>query len=101
MAKPKRDAITAEAAESLAIQALAFLASEPERLGQFLASTGIGPEQIRVAAREPLFLAGVLDHLASHEPLLIEFACEIGIDPTEISRAGAMLGQGSLDRNPP
>jgi Protein of unknown function (DUF3572) len=101
MAKPKRDVITAEAAESLAIQALAFLASEPERLGRFLASTGIGPEQIRVAAREPLFLAGVLDHLASYEPLLVEFASEIGIDPAEIARAGAMLGQGSLDRNPP
>src|SRR5262245_58106192 len=50
------------AAERLAIAALAFIAEEPERLGRFLALTGIGPESIRTAAHEPQFLLGVLDH---------------------------------------
>ena len=36
---------------------------EPEQLGRFLAATGIGPDQIRNAARDRSFLAGVLDHL--------------------------------------
>ena len=31
------------AAEALAVAALAFIAAEPERLGRFLAMSGIGP----------------------------------------------------------
>lgn len=95
MAISKRNAINTEVAESLAIQALAFLAADPERLGRFLAVTGIGPDEIRTAAREPHFLAGVLGHLASHEPLLIEFANQIDTDPAEVARACAILGHES------
>ena len=54
MAKGAR--ITRKIAESLAIQALGFMAGEPERLGAFLAATGIGPETIRKAAADPAFL---------------------------------------------
>ena len=78
-------------AEALAISALAFLASEPERFGVFLALTGIGPESIRQAAGEPHFLAGVLDHVASNEQLLVAFASEAGIDPADIARAQMAL----------
>ena len=62
----KRAAMTRESAELLAVQALTFLAGEPERLGRFLALTGIGPESLRTAAAEPGFLAGVLDHVAGN-----------------------------------
>jgi hypothetical protein len=89
-----------EAAEALAITALAFLAADPEHLGDFLAVTGIGPESIREAARDPGFLAGVLDHLAGHEALLIAFARAEGIAPTEVERARAALG-GGWDRDTP
>lgn len=74
-------------AEALAIAALTFLAAESERLGGFLALTGIGPESIRTAASEPHFLAGVLDHIASDEQLLLAFAREADIDPADVSRA--------------
>src|ERR1700757_1660107 len=63
-----------EAAEALAIQALSFIAEEPERLGAFLAASGIGPDAIREAADTPGFLAGVLDHMLSDESLLLAFA---------------------------
>jgi len=72
MAKTAR--ITRKIAESLAIQALGFMASDPERLGAFLAATGIGPEAIRLAAADPSFLAGVLDYVAADEPLLLAVA---------------------------
>ena len=84
-----------EAAETVAIQALSFIAAEPERLGQFLGITGIGPAQIREAAREPGFLAGVLDYLAGDERLLTEFARETDHDPITISQARHVLGGGS------
>ncbi len=62
------------AAAELAIAALTFIAQEPERLGRFLALSGIGPESLREAAREPDFLLGVLDYVVADEALLVEFA---------------------------
>src|SRR5712691_7170019 len=59
-----------QAAAELAVAALAFIAGEPDELGRFLALSGIGPESIRVAAREPGFLLGVLDHLVGDARLL-------------------------------
>jgi len=100
MPLPKRKSITAKAAESLAIQALAFLAADPERLGRFLAITGVGPQGIRAAAREPGFLAGVLAYLTGDERLLIEFATQLGMDPAEVARAGNMLAHGPKEQMP-
>src|SRR5882672_9143271 len=74
----QRLSMTAEAAETLAIQALTYIAGDGERLGRFLAVTGIGPAQIRAASSEPGFLLGVLDHLAGDERLLSGFAAETG-----------------------
>ena len=79
-------------AEVLAVQALSFIAADPERLGRFLAVSGIGPDQIRAAAREPHFLAGVLDHMAADERLLLAFAGQRGFDPGDIVRARQALG---------
>jgi hypothetical protein len=87
-------------AEALAVAALSFLASEPEHLGSFLAATGVGPDQIRLAARDPNFLSGVLDHFSSDEALLVAFAQHAGIDPTEVERARMVLG-GVWERDMP
>jgi hypothetical protein len=92
--------LTQEAAEELAIQALTFIAGDSERLGRFLAITGIGPAQIRAAAQEPGFLIGVLDHLAGDERLLSAFAAETGVDPAQIGKALAALG-GPWERDIP
>ena len=70
-AKPDRGT-----AEALAIAALTFIAEEPERLGRFLALSGIGPESLRAAACESGFLLGVLDYLTNDESLLIAFSTD-------------------------
>lgn len=80
-----------EAATSLAITALGFIAGEPERLSRFLALTGIGAESIRAAAREPNFLLGVLDYLASDESLLLAFANQNEIAPQQVAQAREVL----------
>jgi len=95
-----RSSLTQEAAEALAIQALTFIAGDSERLGHFLAATGIGPAEIRAAAREPGFLIGVLDHLAGDERLLTAFAAEAGVDPGDVGKAIAALG-GHWEREIP
>ena len=96
----KKDSARREAAEAMAVAALTYLANEPEALGGFLATTGIGPDQIRTAATDPEFLAGVLDYFLSDEPLLIALAkCE-DINPAEIQRARIALG-GVWERDLP
>ena len=76
-----------EAATELAVAALSFLAAEPERLERFLALTGLGPQSLRAAAREPSFLIGVLEHVAGDETLLLAFADEGEINPQDVARA--------------
>src|SRR5262249_48501450 len=88
----RRANLTREQAEGLAIQALAFIAGDGERLGRFLAVTGIGPAEIRTAAREPGFLIRVLDSMASGEQLIGAFAAEADWDPSDIERARVVLG---------
>src|SRR5689334_8212027 len=73
-----------EAAESLAVQALNFLAEDPARLGRFLALSGLEPGSIRAAAAESGFLAGVLAYLGQDESLLLAFASQAGVRPGEV-----------------
>jgi hypothetical protein len=77
----------------LAIQALAFIAEEPQALARFLEASGLSAVQIRSAARQPGFLAGVLDHMLADESLLLAFARSAGIDPAELARAANALGR--------
>src|SRR5476651_805176 len=93
--------LTQEAAEELAIQALTFIASDSERLGRFLAVTGIGPAEIRAAAREPRFLAGVLEFLVSDQRLAAEFATEAGYSPDDLAIAHIALGGDPWEREIP
>jgi len=87
----RRAQMTRELAETVAIQELSFIAQEPEQLGRFLALSGLGPDSIREAAREPNFLAGVLDHLAGDEKLLLAFAEQNEVDPELVLRARDIL----------
>jgi hypothetical protein len=88
-------------AEALAIQALGFVAADPELLPRFLAISGIEAQSIRQAAREPGFLAGVLQFIAAHEPTLMRFSEETGIPPQQVTAALRELpfGDDSHDRS--
>jgi len=101
MAKERRPHPAKPAAEALAVQALTFLAEEPERLGRFLAETGISPQAIRAAAQEPSFLAGVLGYILGDESLLIAFAGEAGVGPPEVARAHTALAGPAWEREVP
>ena len=83
--------IPAQDPEMLAINALTFLAEDPERLDRFLGMTGIDPSSLREAAQEPHFLGAVLAHLMSDEGLLLAFTAERQINPESIARARLRL----------
>ena len=90
-----------ENAEALAIRALGFVAADPELLPRFLAISGIEAGSVRQAAREPGFLAGVLQFIAAHEPTLMRFSEESGIPPQQVSAALRALpfGDDGHDRS--
>jgi hypothetical protein len=85
--KRRDPAAERQAAEALALRALAFLAEDSERLSRFLALSGIGPDELRSRAADPVLLGGVLDHLLSDERLLVAFAEANALRPEEPARA--------------
>ena len=89
MAKPAK--LTRALAEDMAVAALTFIAQDDERLGRFLALSGLEPGNLREAATEPSFLVGVLDYLSSDEALLLAFAANFQIDPTAVGTAQRLL----------
>jgi hypothetical protein len=90
---------TRDAAESIALSAFQFLASDGERLERFLAISGLDIEGLRSASRTPGFLSGVLDHFSSDEALLIAFAAEAGLPPEQVETARRTLAGGACDGN--
>lgn len=79
-------------AEETAIAVLVWLAGEPELMGRFLALTGLEAGNLREAATEPGFLAGVLGFLMAHEPTLMDFCAATGTRPETVVRAFHTLG---------
>ena len=86
-----------EQAEQIAISALGYLAEDPVRLDRFLALSGLNPQSLRAAAREPGFLAAVLDHVAGDERQMLEFAASLPCDPADIARARLVLRNDPAD----
>jgi hypothetical protein len=83
-----------EDAERIAILALGHLANDPEQLSRFLALSGMAPSDLRSAAGDPAFLAGVLEHFTNHEPSLLAFAEAAGLEPQAVADARTVLSGG-------
>ena len=86
--------------ETLALQALAFIAGDDDRLTRFLSLTGIEPTALRGMARDPAGLGAVLDYLLGWEPLLLEFAEAQELPPESIAAARRKLPGGANDYDP-
>lgn len=94
---PSRSSVQSQEAEILALQALAFLAADSERLERFLALTGLDPAELRHGATRPELLGAILDHLLNDESLLLIFAETQGISPEKINQSRHKLPGASLD----
>ena len=90
-----------QVAEIVAVQALSFIAGEPERLGLFLAESGIGPETLRTAATDPRFLANVLDFVMRDDATVKAFAAASELHPTNIAAARQALSDPAEERDMP
>ena len=90
-----------EVAEIVAVQALSFIAGDSERLGAFLAETGLGPQSLRAAASDPQFLASVLDFVLRDDATVKAFAKQSELHPTNIAAAREVLGDPHWERDVP
>ena len=73
--------LTPEMAQTIALQALAHIASDEDRLAGFMAQTGLSTYELKDRAAEPAFLGGVLDFLMSDETTLVAFCEENDMAP--------------------
>lgn len=90
-----------QAAEIVAIQALSFIAGDPERLGLFLAETGIGPETLRSSAADPQFLISVLNFVLRDDTTAKAFADSVQLHPTNVAAALQVLEDKRWERDTP
>ena len=71
--------MTPDAAETVAIQALAWLAGNDEICPVFMGSTGTSAQDMRDRASDPAFLASVLEFLTMDDAWVIAFCDEAGL----------------------
>lgn len=62
-----------DAAETFALKALAWLVGNDELFAVFMGSTGVGQDEVRARAGDPVFLASVLDFLLMNDAWIMEF----------------------------
>ncbi|MCE4225533.1 DUF3572 domain-containing protein [Methylobacterium sp. C25] len=83
--------------ESLALEVLVWLAGDEDRLFPFLQASGLNPGTVRESARDPAFLAAVLDHVMGDETLLLACADALDVKPETIATAWRRLQPPDFD----
>lgn len=95
----RRPALDEAGAIGIGVKALRFIAADDVQLHRFLGMTGLDVGQLRAAAADPAFFAGLLDFVLDHEPTLLAFAAGAGIAPESVRAARERLG-GSFEAVP-
>ena len=85
-----------DSAQTLALQALGWLATQDEAFDSFLGASGLGVDDLRARAAEPEMMGAVLDFLLSDEALLVAFCAEAGVPPDAPMQARAALPGGDV-----
>ena len=84
-----------EHAETLALEALAWILSQDELLPVFMGATGASAEDMRARASDPDFLASILDFLLMDDAWVMGF-CQAGAHAFDLPmRARAGLPGGN------
>jgi Protein of unknown function (DUF3572) len=85
-----------ESAEITALQALGWLVSQPDLLGAFLNASGAGQGDLAGLARDPVFLAALVDFLLEDDARIMACADALGLPYPALRDARAGL-PGGLD----
>ena len=71
--------MNAEAAETIALQALGWLASNDELCPIFLGSSGASVDDLKAQAGDPVFLASVLEFVTMDDQWVVAMCDTLGI----------------------
>jgi hypothetical protein len=74
-------------ASALALHALGWILTDERRAERMLSLTGLTPDGLRDAVREPGLQAAILRFLENHEPDLVACAGELGLRPEALVAA--------------
>lgn len=85
---------TQDSAETLALQALGWLAANDDLLPVFLGSTGASESDLRDRAGDPVFLGAVLDFVMMDDAWVVAFCDHIGLAYANMMYARAALPGG-------
>jgi Protein of unknown function (DUF3572) len=78
---------TTEDSNIIALQLIAFLVSDEERLDRFTALSGIGLYDLQQGAQDRIFLGFMFDYALQDEALILEFASTHKIPPQNLINA--------------
>lgn len=87
-------------ARELALQALAFIASDPEMTAAMLAGSGLQPDEIRHAASQPEFGIFLLDFILQDDDRVLAFAADQQIKPESVLYARDLLAHLDIAAEP-
>jgi hypothetical protein len=73
--------------EAIALAALAATLGDARRAQRFIDLTGIGTDELRCRADDPLILAALLHFLEAYEPDLLAVSEELGVSPEVLVEA--------------
>ena len=85
-----------EYAETVALQALAWLLGPSDLAETFLGASGLAADTLRARATDPEVLAAVLDFVLMDDAWVMGFATDAGLAPQAVARARAALPGGTL-----
>lgn len=89
--------MTPEEAETVALNAVAFVLGDDRAREIFVGLTGITPDHLRGNLDNKALLAGVLDHLLGNEKQLMAFCESQGLAPEIPAKAARALGGGQAE----
>lgn len=86
--------MTRDEAETVGLQALAWLAANDDLFGTFLGASGASAADAMAAAGRPDFLGAVLDFVLMEDAWVVAFCTEAGLPYTRPALARAALPGG-------
>lgn len=88
----RRTHMSLEQAETLALEALGWLAADEAAIGRFLDLSGMGAADLKAVASSRDTATAVVDFLLGDEELLLRFCAETGTPAEALHRAQHLLG---------
>lgn len=86
-----------EFAETIALQALGWLAQNEDHVSAFIAWSGVSLRDMRDQAEKPEFLAAVIDFVMQEDDRVLEFCASVTLPPERLQQIRAALPGGASE----